>query len=315
MSRKNSVISDKKAFSNLEALLKIPLIKRFGIIGVSNMMSKRAVKFKPKDGHVFYSRLFGNVHCDIVAKENSNNENIILYFHLGAFVSGTTDTHREVGELFLLNSNADAVVIVDYRTAPKNKFPAAHEDALEVLNALRTDPDFSHSRIIAAGDSSGGNLALSLALMIKDKGLKQLDGLVLISPWVDFTNSGKSYADNFNSDPMFGYLCTPKDRQFVSMYADDADKTDKYLSPVFHGDYSGLPPVLIQACGNEMLLDDAEAVFRLATKAGVDAQIKLYENMFHSFQTVTANAETSKRAWSDTGEFINTIIFKKEVIL
>ena len=273
MSRKKSVISDKKALSNLEALLKIPLIKRFGIIGVSDMMSRRTVKFKPKDGNCFYSRLFGNVHCDVVSKENSKNEKVILYFHLGAFVSGTTDTHREVGERFLLNSNADTVVIVDYRTSPQYRFPAAHEDAFEVLSSMREDPDFCHSKIIAAGDSSGGNLALSLALMLKDKKLKQLDGLVLISPWVDFTNSGKSYLDNFNSDPMFGYLCTPKDKKFVAMYAEEADKTDKYLSPVFHDDYSGLPPVFIQSCSNEMLLDDAKTVFRLATQAGVSAEL------------------------------------------
>ena len=308
MSKKNTVISDKRALSNLESLLKIPLIKRFGIIGVSNMMSKRTVKFKPKSGNLFYSRLFGNVHCDVITKENSKNNNVILYFHLGAFVSGTTDTHREVGELFLLNSNADTVIVVDYKTAPAFKYPAAHNDAFEVLNAVRNDPEFLHSRIIAAGDSSGGNLALSLALMLKDNNQKQLDGLALISPWVDFTNSGNSYSQNYNTDPMFGYLCTPKDKEFVTLYAEDADKTDKYLSPVFHGDYSGLPPIFIQACSNEMLLDDAKAVYNLAISSGTDAKIKIYDNMFHSFQTVTANAETSKIAWLDTGEFINSII-------
>lgn len=307
MSKKNTVISDKRALANLEALLKIPLIKRFGIIGVSNMMSKRAVKFKPQNGNLFYSRTFGNVHCDVITKENSKNDNVVLYFHLGAFVSGTTDTHREVGELFLLNSCADTVIIVDYRTAPEHKFPAAHNDALEVLTAIQKDPDFSHCKIIAAGDSSGGNLALSLALMLKDKKQKQPDGLILISPWVDFTNSGDSYRDNYDSDPMFGYLCTPKDKNYVSMYAEDADKTDKYLSPVFCNDYSGLPPVFIQACSNEMLLDDAKAVHKIALNSGIKSELKLYDNMFHSFQTVTANAETSKKAWLDTGEFINKI--------
>ncbi len=311
MSKKQTTISDKRALSNLETLLKIPLIRRFGIIGVSNMMSRRSVKFKPSKGNIFYSREFGNVHCDIVAKENSKNQKIILYFHLGAFVSGTTDTHREVGELFLLNSDADTVVIVDYRTAPEHKFPSAHEDALSVISAMRSDSDFSESKIIAAGDSSGGNLALSLSFMLNDNNLKQLDGLVLISPWVDFTNSGDSYVKNFNKDPMFGYLCTPKDKTYISLYAEEADKTDKYLSPVFYGDYSYLPPVFVQACSNEMLLNDSLTVYRLAKDAGVDVKIKLYDNMFHSFQTVTANAETSKKAWQDTGEFIN-LIFKKE---
>lgn len=314
MSKKNSVISDKRALSNLETLLKIPLIKRFGIIGVSDMMAKRSVKFKPSTGNIFYSRLFGNVHCDVIKKEKSENKNVILYFHLGAFVSGTTDTHREVAELFLLNSAADTVVIVDYRTAPEFRYPCAHEDAIEVLKAMREDEDFADCKIIAAGDSSGGNLALSLALRLNDLNEAQLDGLVLISPWVDFTNSGESYKSNFTTDPMFGYLCTPKDKRFVSLYAENADKTDKYLSPVFHQNYKGLPPTFIQVCSNEMLLDDAKKVYDLAASAGVDVKIHFYERMFHSFQTVTANAETSKRAWLDTGEFLDSIIQKEEII-
>ncbi len=314
MSKKSGTIPDKRALSNLELLLKVPLIKRFGIIGVSNMMSKRSVKYKPDSGHKHYAHLFGNVHCDIIEKENSGHKNVVLYFHLGAFVSGTTDTHREVGELFLKNSDADTVIVVDYKTAPENKFPSAHEDAFEVLSQLHKDSAFSGSKIIAAGDSSGGNLALSLALMSRDRNEKQPDALVLISPWVDFTNSGKSYIENFNNDPMFGYLCTEKDKEFVSMYAQDADKTDIYLSPIFAEDYVGLPEMFIQACSNEMLLDDAKKIKEIADKSGISAELKLYDNMFHSFQTVTANAETSKKAWVDIGEFINKIFRKEEII-
>ncbi len=307
MIKKHTTISDKKALSNLEAILKIPLIRRFGIIGVSNIMSKRSVKFKPDAGNTFYSRLFENVHCDIIEKQNSSHQNVILYFHLGAFVSGTTDTHREVAELFLKNSFADTVIIVDYSTAPQNVFPSAHNDAFQVLKALHRDNDYSNSKIIAAGDSSGGNLALSLALMCKDNGEKLPDALILISPWVDFTNSGNSYQENFNSDPMFGYLCTKKDKELITIYAKEADLTNKYLSPIYAQDLYDLPKVLIQACSNEMLLDDAKKIKQLCDKSNVDCTLQLYDNMFHSFQTVTANAETSKQAWLDIGEFINKI--------
>ncbi len=307
MSKREATISDKKALSNLETILKIPLIKRFGIIGVSNIMSKRSVKFKPDLNHKFYSRLFSNVHCDIIEKKNSTHRNVVLYFHLGAFVSGTTDTHREVGELFLKNSEADTVIIPDYSTAPDFLFPQAHLDAFEVLKALHNDDEFKSSKIIAAGDSSGGNLALSLALIARDNNEKLPDALVLISPWVDFTSSGQSYEDNFNFDPMFGYLCTKKDKELISLYANKADKTDKYLSPIFAENYCDLPPIFIQACSNEMLVDDAKKVKEIADKSKVKCELKLYDNMFHSFQTVTANAETSKSAWIDTGKFLNNI--------
>lgn len=312
MSQRKNIISDKKALNNLEVLLKIPLIKRFGIIGVSDIMSKRAVKFKPSEGNLFYKQRFGNVECDVISKPAQKNDTIILYFHLGAFVSGTTDTHRTIAEQYLLNSEADKVIVVNYRTAPEFTYPCAHDDSFEVYQSIVSDNKYINSKIITAGDSSGGNLALSIALMARDRGLRLPDGINLISPWVDFTQKGKSYSDNFNSDPMFGYLCTPKDKEFVQLYAKDAKADDPYLSPVFAEDYIGLPSIYIQVSDNEMLLDDAMEIKKIADKSDVDCVIELYHNMFHSFQTVTHNAETSRKAWQDTGKFINSIINKKE---
>ena len=305
MSRKKETISDKKALSNLETLLKIPLIKRFGIVGVSKIMSNRAVKFKPDVNHIYTVESFGSVKCDVITKRNTQRRKVVLYFHLGAFVSGTTDTHREVGELFLKNSSADTVIIVNYRTSPEYRYPCAHDDAFEVFNEIINRPEYSQSKIFAAGDSSGGNLALSLALKARDIGIRTPDALILISPWVDFTNKGPSYTTNFNSDPMFGYLCTDKDRELITLYSQYADKTDIYLSPVYAESFIGMPRMFIVASDNEMLLDDAVEIKNLADKSGVCAELKLYNNMFHSFLTVTANAETSKIAWRDIGDFIN----------
>ncbi len=311
MSKKKNIISDAKALSNLEMLLKIPLIKRFGVIGVSNTMSKRTIKFKPTGTNTFSKTVINGVECEVISKAENKNDTIVLYFHLGAFVSGTTDTHRIVAEEYLLNSDADKVIIVNYRTAPENLYPAAHNDAFQVYKGIVNNPDYSDTAIITAGDSSGGNLALSLALMAKDENLRLPDGIALISPWVDFSKSGKSYFENFNSDPMFGYLCTPKDKAFVEMYSKNADVKDPYLSPVFAKDYKSLPPIFIQVSSNEMLIDDARMIKDKAESSGTECEMKIYENMFHSFQSVTYNAETSVKAWVDTGEFINSIIKRK----
>ena len=78
------------------------------------------------------------------------------------------------------------------------------------------------------------------------------------------------------------------------------------LSPVF-ADLSGLSPMMIQTCSNEMLLDDAKLLKEKADFYGVDAELKIYEGMFHSFQTISPNAATSKTAWNDAGSFIDKI--------
>lgn len=306
MAKKQNSISDRLALSNLETLLKIPLIKRKGLIGVDALMSKRAAKFKPSKGFVFYQKLMGGVKTDIIERSNSEHNKAIIYFHSGAFVSGTTDTHRSIAELFLQYSDADTVIAVNYRTAPEYKYPAAHEDAFNVLDFISNE----YKTIITAGDSSGGNLALSCALMARDAKKRVPDGIILISPWADFTRSGESYKTNYDKDPMFGYLSTPKDRELVKLYSDGADAKDKYLSPVFSS-FESLPPMLIQACGNELLLDDAYMIKKCADNAGVKAELLIYEGMFHSFQTISLNATTSKKAWFDIGKYINNTFVER----
>lgn len=306
MNKKQTPISDKIALSNLEALLRIPLIKRRGLIGVSSIMSKRPVKFKPQKGNIFYSPDIPGVKTDIIERENSRHQRIILYFHSGGFYSSSTDTHREMGEMFLKYSSADTVAVCNYSTAPDFKFPAAHNDAFNLLKYFRSEPEFCNSKVITAGDSSGGNLALACAIMAKERGVLPPDGCVLMSPWLDFTRSGKSYLDNFYSDPMFGYMCTPRDKELITLYSDGCDKADPALSPVF-ADLSGLSPILIQTCNNEMLLDDAMLLKEKADKFGVDATLQIYDGMFHSFQTISPNAATSKTAWIDAGAFIDEI--------
>lgn len=302
MVKKQNSISDRLALTNLETLLKIPLIKRKGLIGVDSLMAKRATKFKPSKGFAFCQKEIDGVKVDIIERADSDHEKAIVYFHSGAFVSGTTDTHRSVGEMFLQYSNADTVIVVNYRTAPEYEYPAAHEDAFKVLKSI----SHSYDVIITAGDSSGGNLALSSALMARDRGERIPDGIVLISPWADFTRSGKTYKTNYNKDPMFGYLSTPKDRELVELYSKNAEKKDKYLSPVFSS-FTSLPKILIEACENELLLDDAYMIKKCADSAGVKAELLVYEGMFHSFQTISLSATTSKTAWSDIGKYINNI--------
>ena len=306
MNKKQMSISDKIALSNLESLLRIPLIKRRGLIGVSSIMSKRPVKFKPQKGNVFYTPDIPGVKIDIIERENSHHKKIILYFHSGGFYSSSTDTHREMGEMFLKYSSADTVAVCDYSTAPDHKFPDAHEDAFNLIKHFRTAPEYCQSKVITAGDSSGGNLAIACAVAAKERGVLPPDGCVLMSPWLDFTKSGKSYRENFNCDPMFGYMCTPRDKELITLYADGCDKADPSLSPVF-ADLSGLSPIMIQTCSNEMLLDDAKLLKEKADSFNVQTELKIYEGMFHSFQTISPNAATSKKAWSDAGAFIDKI--------
>jgi epsilon-lactone hydrolase len=133
------------------------------------------------------------VTCGPVAGDGA-----ILYFHGGAYVAGSAWTHR--GLLGRLSAAAGvAVEAPDYRLAQDALLPAARDDAMAAWEALakRHRPE----RIVVAGDSAGGGLALGLLADLGARGTRPA-GLVAFSPWTDLTLSGASHASNAEADPL-----------------------------------------------------------------------------------------------------------------
>lgn len=146
------------------------------------------------------------------------------------------------------------MIAPDYRLAPEHPFPAALDDAEASYLALLEGGCPPH-RIAFAGDSAGGGLCLALALRLKAAGQPLPSSLTLFSPWTDLTQS-RLYSPA--SEPVLQAEWT---RHAARLYAGDHALDTPLLSPVF-GDLSGLPPMLIQVGGDEILLNDSE---RLAT--------------------------------------------------
>lgn len=95
---------------------------------------------------------------------------MIVYYHGGGFVIATIDTYD--GGARALSQMAKAIVVsVEYRKAPENKFPAAHDDAFAaykwaMMHAAEIGGD--SSRMALAGESAGGNLAIATAMAVRD---------------------------------------------------------------------------------------------------------------------------------------------------
>ena len=131
--------------------------------------------------------------------------------------------------------------------APECKFPAAAEDAMKAWNYLMY-LGYGARDVIVAGDSAGGNLALSLTLKLKDEGRMLPRGLALMSPWTDLTKSGKSYQTRSSVDPVLDHEYLDR---MIENYAGGMELTNPYISPLF-GKLEGLPPVYIQVGDNEL---------------------------------------------------------------
>ncbi len=232
-----------------------------------------------------------------------NNNMVILQLHGGGYVAPLRNAYRMFAGLYVEVSHGMSVLTIDYRVAPENPYPAALMDAFAAFMYLQ-EQGYDPAQILLAGDSAGGGLALALCHYLKDQGMKLPGGIVAMSPWTDLTASGDSYTTNYERDPLFGN--TKDSLIYNNSYAGDYDKTLPYLSPLF-GDFTGFPPMLVQAGSYEMLLSDSVDMVAKARAAGVKVHLSVYDGMFHIFQMAAKMLPESKRAWVEIGKFIDIL--------
>jgi acetyl esterase/lipase len=218
---------------------------------------------------------------------------IILYFHGDGFIAESRAIHDPL--LAAIGRTAGARgLMLDYRLAPEHPFPAATEDAFAAWNWMLST-GFDAARVVFAGDSAGGNLALVTAMRARDEGLPLPAAIVLMSPLLDLTFSGASFARNDGIDPMFRAASA---RRVQDWYAPGLDLADPRISPLF-GNAAGLPPTLLHAGSSELLLDDA---LRYAGKAA-GAEVAVWHDMPHVFQAIRGLAD-GDRAIAEIAGFI-----------
>ena len=226
-------------------------------------------------------------------------KDVILYCHGGGYSTGSSLYARTLTGKLAMSTSMD-VLSFDYRLAPEHPYPAATQDAMRVWNYLML-LGYGARDIILAGDSAGGNLALSLTLKLKEEGRLLPRGIVLMSPWTDLTASGKSHHTKAEIDPVLNaaYLA-----EMIHNYAPGENLTDPMISPLF-GSYEGFPPTYIQVGGNEILLDDSVMLYKKLLKANVSVKLDVFKGMWHVFQM--SPFKTAYDAMDKNAEFIYDI--------
>ncbi|CAE7213385.1 unnamed protein product [Rhizoctonia solani] len=235
-------------------------------------------------------------------------ERVILYLHGGAYYVFSAATHRLI--TIPLSKYADArVFAVDYRLAPETRFPGALHDAVHAYRRLTDELHVPPSRILVAGDSAGGGLALALLMYLRDEGYELPSGAILFSPWVDLTMSCDSWDSNSDvdvvprpdaDDPLNPVACYLGWGESMKKYI-----THPYASPLF-GDFKGLPPLLVQSGDSEVLRDEITLLAHKATLAGVDVRHELFEDAVHVFQMFPFLPAT-RRAFRNVRSFIEQL--------
>lgn len=218
----------------------------------------------------------------------------VVYCHGGAYCVGSPATHHAITSRLARSAGAH-VLAVDYRLAPEHPFPAAVDDALAVYRHLLQE--LGPQRVALAGDSAGGGLALATALAARAEGLDAPAALWLISPWVDLTlsNAGRPA-------PPDCMLNWPGLAHAARLYAPDAAE-NPLASPLL-GDLAGLPPMLIQAGSDEILLAEARQLAEKARTAGVDVRLDVFDGLWHVFHAHAGTLAAARLAVADGAEFL-----------
>jgi len=163
---------------------------------------------------------------------------------------------------------------LDYRVPPDHPFPAALNDGVGAYGAL-----LKHRKprdVVILGDAGGAGLAAALVMRLRDEGLPTPGGLILLTPEVDLTESGDTFASLMGIDPVFTASLLPVSR----LYAGQAELTDPLVSPIF-GDVRGFPPTLVQSGTRDVLLSSAVTLHRKLRRANVRAELHVWEGMPH----------------------------------
>jgi acetyl esterase len=217
----------------------------------------------------------------------------LVFFHGGGWVFGNLDSHDSLCRA-LANRARCAVVAVDYRLAPENRFPAAFEDALAALRGvarLGRELGIDGTRLAAAGDSAGGNLVAVAAIEFRDSGGPRLALQVLLYPVTDLAMDMPSYQRLGQ-----GYMLTRERMLFFrNAYLRDArDIEDWRASPLKARDLSRLPPALIVTASHDPLIDEAKAYADRLAAAGVPVDYRCYEGVIHGFLTMAGKIDAGK---------------------
>jgi acetyl esterase len=206
---------------------------------------------------------------------------IIVYYHGGGWVIADINTYNASAQGLAEQTNA-IVVAVEYRKAPEHRFPTAINDAFEAYEwvlknagALKGDG----KKVAVVGESAGGNLAINVSIMARDRGIEQPIYQVLVYPIASNNINSASYIKNDAAKP----LNKPMMDWFFKKYAPSANMMTDPRINVVNANLKGLPSTTIITAAIDPLHDDGEALSKQLKSAGIKVNCKTFDGVTHEF--------------------------------
>lgn len=232
--------------------------------------------------------------------QSAPGEYVVLYLHGGGYAFSVR-AHDNLVAFVALAAQARTFAL-DYRLSPEHPFPAQLEGAQAAYQWILSS-GITSNRIVIAGDSAGGNLALVLLLALRDAQQPLPALAVCLSPWTDMDSSYTSMRENEPYDWIEQRMVV----QWAEWFCGGTDSKDPLVSPV-HADLHGLPPIYIQAGDAEILIDMIRMFVRKGQEQGTQISLEEWKQMNHVFQAYGTIIPQSKEALQRIGEVIQQVM-------
>lgn len=242
--------------------------------------------------------LMAGLKAERITPTGARHDKALYYLHGGAYALCSIETHRR-----MITKIAEAAGIaafaIEYRMAPEHLYPAALEDSVAGFQYLLGE-GYKPEDIIIAGDSAGGGLTAVTLLKLKELGMPMPAAAVLLSPWGDLEGTGESNHIPRRKDSV---LTNEALTWHGKLYAGKADLRNPFISPIY-GDYTGLPPIMLQCSSVELIHSDSVRIAAKAEAAGVKVELVEWGHTFHVWQMYDFFLPEARESIKQMGAFM-----------
>jgi len=212
------------------------------------------------------------------------SDRVIVYTHGGGCVTNSAQSHRKLAAHLAKAAGVHSLVL-DYRLAPEHTFPAQIEDTVAAHRWLRSH-GYTAAHTATAGDSAGGNLAITSVLKLRDLGEQLPAAVIAISPWLDMEARGESFETNADSDVL---VSRELSLNMSGTYLGNASRSDPLANPL-NANLKRFPPVFVTVGDAETLMSDGERFVKHAKAADVDTVLEYGRGQQHIYQIMAGRS-------------------------
>lgn len=228
---------------------------------------------------------------------------VVLVLHGSGYLICSSRTHRGFASYLSQYSSMPAFVI-DYRLAPDHPFPAAEDDAMAAyrwLLAQGHDPQ----KVVVAGDSAGGHLAVALALRAKLEGLPSPAALALFAPLIDPAYEASIADPRTRRQPLDPRAAA----RAIALYVGDCDPADPRLC-LLNADLFGLPPTQVHYGTREVMRADAEAFAARVAESGGCCDQRVWPGLMHGYWLWPRRRDGGLSSLVTAGAFLRATVYQ-----